>query len=121
MSKILRKFSLQIPSFQTYEDVLKMDAPLLTKGLDEFLSLELPSWTKSGQKIEKNYEFINFKQTFGFMTEVALFADYIDHHPDWSNVYNKLQVRLNSHYCNGITMRDLFLAYTMVFSIKKLY
>ena len=110
----LKKFNLTIPSFKNYEEVKKMEAPLIANGLSDFMKLRLPTWQISEKSIEKKFEFQDFKKTFGFMSEVAQIAEFIDHHPEWSNVYNKLNVRLNSHYCNGVTMRDLFLAFAMV-------
>jgi len=116
----LKKFSLSIPNFKNYEEVKKMDAPLIANGLDELIKWRIPSWKLGEKAIEKKFEFQDFKKAFGFMTEVAHIAEYIDHHPEWSNVYNKLNVRLNSHYCNGVTMRDLFLAFAMVNLKKKI-
>ena len=110
----LKKFNLTIPSFKNYEEVKKMEAPLIADGLSYFMKSRLPTWQLSEKSIEKKFEFQDFKKTFGFMSEVAQIAEFIDHHPEWSNVYNKLNVRLNSHYCNGVTMRDLFLAFVIV-------
>ncbi|KAL0869055.1 hypothetical protein ABMA27_007372 [Loxostege sticticalis] len=60
--------------------------------------------------IEKEYQFKNFNEAFGFMTKVALLAEKMDHHPEWFNVYNKLQVTLSSHDVNGLSKRDLKMA-----------
>ncbi|XP_063831286.1 probable pterin-4-alpha-carbinolamine dehydratase [Ostrinia nubilalis] len=60
--------------------------------------------------IEKEYQFKNFNEAFGFMTRVALLAEKMDHHPEWFNVYNKLQVTLSSHDVNGLSKRDLKMA-----------
>lgn len=119
MSKLLRaelskKINLVIPAFHNYQEIKTLKAPLITNGLNEFIQFRLSSWKINKNSIEKLYEFENFKKAFGFMTEVAHVAEYIDHHPEWSNVYNKINVRLLSHYCNGVTLKDLFLAYSMV-------
>ncbi|XP_049877808.1 pterin-4-alpha-carbinolamine dehydratase [Pectinophora gossypiella] len=78
---------------------------------------ELQPLLKSGWKvqsnrdaIEKEFQFKDFNQAFGFMTRVALLADKMDHHPEWFNVYNKIQVTLSSHDVNGLSKRDIKMA-----------
>lgn len=60
--------------------------------------------------IEKEFQFKNFNEAFGFMSRVALLAEKMDHHPEWFNVYNKLQVTLSSHDVNGLSKRDIRMA-----------
>ncbi|XP_071447336.1 probable pterin-4-alpha-carbinolamine dehydratase [Hetaerina americana] len=60
--------------------------------------------------IKKEFIFKDFNQAFGFMTRVALLADKMDHHPEWFNVYNKVQITLSSHDVNGLSQRDVKLA-----------
>lgn len=65
--------------------------------------------------IEENYlckkvEFENFIQAFSFMTTIAFFAEKINHHPNWYNVYNKITIKLSTHDCDGITKKDFELA-----------
>jgi len=60
--------------------------------------------------IEKKFTFKDFNQAFGFMTRVALKADKMDHHPEWFNVYNRVEVTLSTHECQGLSDRDVTLA-----------
>ena len=57
--------------------------------------------------IKKEFMFHDFNQAFGFMTRIALFADKLDHHPEWFNVYNKVQVLWSTHECKGLSERDI--------------
>lgn len=69
-------------------------------------------WTmvKDRDAIYKEYLFADFNEAFGFMTRVALKADVMNHHPEWFNVYNKVQVTLATHDCGGLSERDVKLA-----------
>lgn len=60
--------------------------------------------------IQKKYQFNDFNQAFGFMTRVAIKADKMDHHPEWFNVYNRVEVTLSTHDCGGLSERDVKLA-----------
>ena len=60
--------------------------------------------------IHKSFKFKDFIEAFGFMTQVALIAEKMDHHPEWTNVYNKLDVTLTTHSAGGVTQKDLTLA-----------
>ena len=71
---------------------------------------KLPGWTLDGNALYRKFEFSGFPQAFAFMTAVALHAQRMDHHPDWSNVYNKVEIRLSSHDVGGISDRDFRLA-----------
>lgn len=60
--------------------------------------------------IYKEFLFKDFNEAFGFMTRVGLMADKMDHHPEWFNVYNKVQITLSTHDCSGLSVRDINLA-----------
>jgi 4a-hydroxytetrahydrobiopterin dehydratase len=70
----------------------------------------VPGWTLNGDGIERTYKFADFTQAFGFMTRVALLAEKADHHPEWSNVYNRVEIRLTTHDAGGLSTRDFALA-----------
>lgn len=73
----------------------------------------LPSWHQhEGDRpaIERKLVFADFNAAFGFMTRVALLADKADHHPEWSNVYNRVEIRLTTHDAGGVTRKDVELA-----------
>jgi 4a-hydroxytetrahydrobiopterin dehydratase len=86
---------------------------LSDKEITEFLSLRLTQWILDQGFIRRDFKFKNFVEAFSFMTSVALEAEKMNHHPDWSNVYNKVSVTLQTHDASGITNRDLDLAQTI--------
>jgi len=73
---------------------------------------ELAGWqtVDQGQAIERHFAFRNFAEAFAFMTRVAMLAEKHDHHPDWSNSYRKVTIRLTSHDIGGLSERDLAMA-----------
>lgn len=75
----------------------------------------LPDWTAADGRdaIEKTFLFADFNAAFGFMTQVALCAEKLDHHPEWSNVYNRVVVLLTTHDANGVTELDVRMAQFM--------
>lgn len=78
--------------------------------IKKMLSSKLTDWTFDGTCLKRSFKFKNFVNAFAFMTSVALQAEKIDHHPDWSNVYNTVIIKLNSHDVKGITKLDFDLA-----------
>ena len=67
----------------------------------------LPGWSIVNGKLHKEFRFDNFSEAFAFMTRVALIAEQMNHHPDWSNVYNRVVIDLVTHDEGGISRRDL--------------
>jgi 4a-hydroxytetrahydrobiopterin dehydratase len=63
--------------------------------------------------ITRKFEFANFNEAFGFMARAALLADKMDHHPEWFNVYNKVEVTLSTHDAGGVTQHDIDMATAM--------
>lgn len=84
----------------------------LTKEERERYLSELDDWTYDEERgaIEKTIEFEDFVTAFGFMTSVALVAEKMNHHPEWYNVYNKIEFTLTTHDANGLTKKDVKLA-----------
>ncbi len=72
--------------------------------------VEVPGWEHSDGMLHREFVFANFSEAFGFMTRVALLAEKLDHHPDWSNSWNKVAIAIASHDAGGITARCFELA-----------
>lgn len=72
--------------------------------------LDLWSYDVERDAIEREFKFTDFAAAFAFMTGVALAAEKADHHPEWSNIYNKVHIRLTSHEAGGLTEKDVALA-----------
>jgi 4a-hydroxytetrahydrobiopterin dehydratase len=74
---------------------------------------DLSDWTVDGEHIRAEFRFENFVEAFGFMTEMALVAERLNHHPEWSNVYSRVTVGLTTHDAGGLTTYDVQLASAM--------
>lgn len=74
---------------------------------------DLPGWSRADGQLRRTFEFADFVEAFGFMASVALVAERLAHHPDWSNVYKTVKVGLNTHDVGGITELDFKLAAAM--------
>jgi 4a-hydroxytetrahydrobiopterin dehydratase len=76
---------------------------------------DLPEWHEivGREAIARKFEFKTFSQAFGFMTRAALLAEKMDHHPEWFNVYNKVEVTLSTHDAGGVTEKDIAMAKAM--------
>lgn len=91
-------------------------APLDEQHLAAALS-QLPHWTRNKapsqsttpapDQIQREFVFADFAQAFGFMAEMAVHAERVNHHPEWFNVYNRVSVTLTTHDAGGLTQRDL--------------
>ena len=82
---------------------------LSNKQLNEYLE-DLNGWSVVNEKLSKTFKFSSFIQAFGFMTQVAITSEAMDHHPEWSNVYNRVEINLVTHSEGGITKLDIELA-----------
>ena len=82
---------------------------------DELLSLLNNDWkiVDNRDAISKKFKFKSFIQAFSWMTSVAIIAEKMDHHPEWANVYNTVEVTLTTHSAGGLTKLDLALARKM--------
>jgi 4a-hydroxytetrahydrobiopterin dehydratase len=87
--------------------IAKLDAAAL-----ETLRNAHPDWTvdSDGSTMTRQLKFADFSEAFAFMTRVALLAETADHHPEWSNVYNRLDIRLTTHDAGGLSARDAAMA-----------
>ena len=90
-------------------------ANLLAKSALVTHMADLPDWTLAddARSISRTFTFDTFNQAWGFMSRVALLAEKMNHHPDWSNVYSRVAVTLNTHDAGGVTPLDLRLAKAM--------
>ncbi len=80
----------------------------LTQAELDALLAEVPEWQlrADGKALTRTFTFADFNQAFGFMTRVALYADKADHHPEWFNVYNRVEITLTTHDADGLSARD---------------
>jgi 4a-hydroxytetrahydrobiopterin dehydratase len=88
-----------------------MTAKLAGKARSDALA-SLKEWTEvpGRDAIGRSFKFADFNQAWGFMTRVALAAEKADHHPEWSNVYNKVEIVLSTHDAGGVSDKDVALA-----------
>ncbi len=74
------------------------------------LATELPNWRVQGERLHRDLQFKSFVEAFGFMAQVALLAESKNHHPNWSNVYNRVSIDLTTHDLGGLSRLDVELA-----------
>ena len=79
------------------------------------LPAKLPHWTRHAEKdaIQRDLKFRDFSEAWGFMARIALLAEQQDHHPEWSNVYNRVSITLTTHDAGGLSARDVKLAHAI--------
>jgi 4a-hydroxytetrahydrobiopterin dehydratase len=84
----------------------------LTELEREAAAVDLPHWavSKDGGSMVRQFVFSDFSQAFAFMTRVAMLAEQQDHHPEWSNVWNRVDIVLTTHDASGLSQRDVKLA-----------
>ena len=87
-----------------------MAAQPLTPADIETLTEALPLWSLVSGKLQREFRFADFSEAFGFMTRVALAAEALNHHPEWSNVWNRVVIELTTHDTGGLSNLDLALA-----------
>jgi 4a-hydroxytetrahydrobiopterin dehydratase len=89
-----------------------MPIPQLTPAERSAALAGLPGWALRGDglAIERSFKFRDFSEAFAFMTRVALLAEKADHHPEWSNVYNRVEIVLTTHDAGGLSERDVAMA-----------
>ncbi len=93
---------------------------LLESEIKELLTINLKEWSLEKKVIKRDFKFKGFVEAFSFMTAIALEAEKLNHHPDWSNVYNRVSINLTTHEASGITQLDLDLA-SIIDGIYKIY
>ena len=89
-----------------------MPAPMSPSEIRDRLP-SIPGWALEAGQLAREFRFPDFAHAFGFMSTVALIAEAMNHHPDWSNVWNRVTVRLSSHDAGGLTEADFVLAARM--------
>ena len=85
-------------------------ATLLTSDQKQELGTTLPLWTLTADRLRRDLAFRDFVEAFGFMSKVALLAEARNHHPNWSNVYNRVTIELTTHDLGGLSNLDRELA-----------
>lgn len=86
--------------------------------LEQIAANNLEKWTVNGDSIQRNLEFKNFVEAFGFMSKVAIMAEKKNHHPEWFNVYHKVDITLTSHDFGGVSNMDIEFAKTIESLVK---
>ena len=87
-----------------------MPAIPLTPEQIQDLASELPAWSLQNGKLQRELRFADFVEAFAFMTKVALIAEAMGHHPEWSNVWNRVTIALTTHDTGGLSNLDLEMA-----------
>jgi 4a-hydroxytetrahydrobiopterin dehydratase len=80
-----------------------------------------PGWTLADDalSVSASLEFANFVEAWGFMTEIAIAAETLNHHPEWSNVWNRVDITLTTHDAGGLTEKDVALAHAIAAALER--
>jgi 4a-hydroxytetrahydrobiopterin dehydratase len=94
------------------ERILGMTIAKLTEAEIAAALAELPAWVlrDDGLAILRKLQFADFAEAFGFMARLAIYAEKVDHHPEWFNVYNRVEITLTTHDAGGLSARDVAMA-----------
>ena len=90
-----------------------MERHLLAAEELELFLRDLPEWSVAGDLLTRTYQFADFVRAFTFMSAVAMHCERLNHHPEWSNVYGRVEVRLTTHDLGGVPSLDTALARNM--------
>ena len=99
----------RLAAIQPLSATLAMATPL-TAAEVQALTQRLPHWSLRDGKLHRELRFADFSEAFAFMTRVALAAEQLNHHPEWSNVWNRVSIALTTHDTGGLSNLDLELA-----------
>lgn len=93
---------------------------LLTTQLLEEALAHMTGWVYAGRSIEKQFVLTDFLEAMAVINKIAVIAEEMNHHPEWSNVYNKLMIRLSTHDSGGVTNKDIRLAHAIEIIVKEI-
>ena len=83
------------------------DRTLLTSGERAALAIRLPAWVSDGDHLRRTFRFADFAEAWAFMGRVAAIAEALQHHPDWSNSWNQVEIAVTTHTAGGLTHLDV--------------
>ena len=92
---------------------LPVDRTLLTPGERASLAARLPAWEIDGDHLRRTFGFVDFSEAWAFMGRVAVVAEALQHHPDWSNSWNQVEIAVTTHSAGGLTGLDVTFAEAM--------
>lgn len=90
------------------------------EAVEELLQIR-PGWMLADDalSVSASLEFANFVEAWGFMTEIAIAAEMLNHHPEWSNVWNRVEITLTTHDAGGLTEKDIALAHAIAAALER--
>lgn len=94
-------------------NIEKLSNTELHQQLETLNQTAADPWQIENDKLTKSFQFTDFIAAFGFMTQCAIYAEKVNHHPEWFNVYNRVRVQLTTHEASGISVKDFDLAKKM--------